>query len=174
MNFFKVEQQNRAFITSADDYFRETIYKQVTYKFIKYYRERYTQGYYDQEWENTIESDPENVYAIICHTITCDRPCLITRFGSNELEAAINYKRGHPFGFLRTVYPFWVSKTTKERMITNAGFFPKNNKSFSGFADLILEVSRDIDIFGTWIGKENNIPLKENCKKVKLRYLEPF
>ena len=146
----------------------------ITYRFIKHYREKYISPEYNVDWKSSTDNNAENAYNAICEILKSEKPCMISRFGSNELDATLNYKKGHPFSFLRTVYPFWIGNTTKERMLTNAGFFPNDNKSLSHFADLIVDIVGDIDILGTWVGTEDNLPLSKCCKKVSLMYLEPF
>ncbi len=156
------------------NYVKKTI-SPISYRLIKSYRDKYimnhlvTKNYYSE----TINS-PNTACNIINEAITSDRPCMISRFGSNELDATLNFRKGHPLSFLRTFFPFWVGEKTKERMLMNAGFFPNDNKSLSRFADLIINLVGDIDILGTWVGTEENLPLARNCKRVKLMYLDPF
>lgn len=147
----------------------------ISYHLIKGYRDKYIMPPVGMdEWFSDAIDDPDKAAAIITTALTSDKPCMISRFGSNELDATINYKKGHPLSFLRTIYPFWVSNTTKERMLTNAGFFSNGNKSLSHFSDLIVEIVGDIDILGTWIGTEENLPLSKKCQRMCLMYLEPF
>ena len=120
------------------------------------------------------DNNLENAYKAICNILKSEKPCMISRFGSNELDTTLNYKKGHPLSFLRNIYPFWVSRTTKERMLINAGFFPNDNKSLSKFADLIISIVSNIDILGVWVGTEENLPLSTSCKRVNLMSLEPF
>lgn len=145
-----------------------------SYRFIKYYRDKYVSFHINEKWKSSVEDNPEKAYKAICEVLKSKKPCLISRFGSNELDATLYFKKGHPLSFLRTIYPFWVSHTTKERMLTNAGFFPNDNKSLSQFADLIVSIVNDIDILGVWIGTEEFLPLSINCKKINLIDLEPF
>ncbi len=126
------------------------------------------------EWSADTINDPDKVAAVITMALTSDKPCMISRFGSNELDATINYKKGHPFSFLRTIYPFWISQNTKERMLTNAGFFPNDNKSLSKFADFIVDIVGNIDILGAWVGSEDNLTLSQECIRVNIMYLVPF
>lgn len=150
------------------------LFSPLSYRFIKYYRERYIKRSITITSNNLIESNPENAYKLICEAIKSDKPCMISRFGNNELDATLNYRNGHPLAILRTVYPFWIGEETRNRMITNAGFFPNNNKSFSKYADLITDISKEIDILGIMTGFELNMPEIEKSKKISLKLLEPF
>lgn len=150
------------------------IFSLITYNIIKSYRDKYIQKPVSPEWKEDIIQDPDLVSDIIISAITSDNPCMISRFGNNELDTTLNYKTGHPLSFLRTIYPFWVGENTKRRMLTNAGFFPNDNNSLSQFADLVVGIVKEIDILGTWIGTENQLLINNDCKKVKLEYLEPF
>ena len=99
---------------------------------------------------------------------------MISRFGNNELDATLNFRKGHPLSFLRNSFPFWCGENTKTRMLVNAGFFPIDNKSLAHFADLITDVSKEIDILGIMTGYEFNLPEIKDCKKVPIYLLEPF
>lgn len=125
-------------------------------------------------FEQNIIKDPDEVSGIITKILELERPCMISRFGSNELDATINFKKGHPLSFLRTVCPFWVGDITKERMKENAGFFLNDNRSLSHFTDLIIDILPEIDILGTWVGTEHYLPIPKDCKKIHLMYIEPF
>ncbi len=144
----------------------------VSYKIIKNYREKYIK--ISSDWMNSIDSNPERGYDIIKQAILSDSPCMISRFGNTELDATLNYSKRHPLSFLRTIYPFWVGEETKNRMKTNAGFFPNDNKHLAQFADYITDICKDIDILGIWNGYENNIIRMNDCKMVPLWQLEPF
>lgn len=147
-------------------------FKSTSYHLIKQYRSKYIKNY--SNWLSNIDTNPEKGYSIMMDSISEDQPCMISRFGNNELDTILCYRKGHPFSFLRTTIPFWVSKETKKRMSENAGFFPANNKSLSRFADLCVEESKEINVLGAWIGYENNIPEIKHSKIVPLWQLEPF
>ena len=148
------------------------IFKSVSYHLIKNYRAKYIK--IDSDWLSGIDTNPEKGYSIMIDSLSGNKPCMISRFGNNELDAILCYKKGHPLSFLRTTIPFWVSDATKKRMSENAGFFPAKNKSLAKFADLCIEVSKEIDVLGAWIGYENNISEIKQSKIVPLWQLEPF
>lgn len=147
----------------------------ITYQIIKKYRDRYIyQSIIDITKEHNVINNSESSSNIISSFINSDYPCLISRFGSVELDAAINYKKKQPLSIIRSFYPFWISNSTIKRMQTNAGFFPIKHKSLSSFSDLIYSIVPEIDILGIWIGSENRMPISKRCKLIQLQYLEPF
>ena len=147
----------------------------LTYRFIKAYRDKYIMPPANRNtYFSDAIKDPDEASAIISNAITSDIPCMISRFGSTEMDAIINFKKNHPLSCLRRIYPFWVGKNTKDRMTSLSGFFPTNNKTLSHFADIIVDIVGEIDILGTWIGTENLMPLSKQCKKINLMYLDPF
>lgn len=148
--------------------------KKTTYRLIKKYREKHIDKHNSTILSNNIDNDPDSVCYKICEAINSNKPCMISRFGGNELDATINYRKGHPLSFLRTIYPFWAGDETRERMLTNAGFFPNNNKALSQFADLTIDIVGDIDILGSWLKNEDVLPITSECQKVNIVYLVPF
>lgn len=141
------------------------------YNFISYYRDRYIIPNHEELSRIT---DYNEASMIIQDLITNPDPCLITRFGNNEIDATIEYRKGHPLDFLRTIYPFWTSKKIKEVMKNNAGFFSNSNKRLAQFADLIESIVPDIDLLASWLYKESLFPELRNCKRVNLLCIEPF
>lgn len=147
----------------------------ITEPIIRYYRENYIiPSDLLSRYNNIIINDINTSHNLIKETLISDSPCMISRFGSNELGATLNYRKGHPLSFLRKTLPFWVSKQSKERMRFHAGFFPNNNTSLSRFADLMIDAKNKIDILGTWIGSESVLSFNKSCKFVSLVSLEPF
>lgn len=146
-----------------------------SYRVIKLYREKYITKKLSNEIEHKkVISDANEAAESICNLISSSKPCMISRFGSNELDAVINYRKGHPLAFMRKKFPFWVNDKTKSRMQDNAGFFPVNNNTLSQFADLIIDIAPEIDILGSWIPQERMLEELRNCKLIKLMHLEPF
>lgn len=147
----------------------------ITYRIIKGYRDRYIMP---SDNTKTIVKEsihnPDIASEIISKALSSDNPCMISRYGSTELNAVLNYKNKQPLSFLRTIYPFWIGKKTILNMENLSGFFPSNNKTLSEFSDYIYNISPEIDILGTWIGLENLMPLSKSCQYIYLHYLDPF
>ena len=150
------------------------IYAPLTYKFIKYYRDRYIMPpVVDNTYFNDAIDNPENAASIISEAITSDTPCMISRLGIVELDATLGFQKGVPLSFLRKIYPFWVGKTTKIKMQTNAGFFPNTNSMMSRFSDLMFSIISEIDIITIFQAVES-LAVRHNCIKIKAPFLEPF
>lgn len=151
------------------------IFSPITYKLIKGYRDRYITPPVDRaDFEKDLIQDADKASEIIIGALSSDKPIMISRYGSNELDATLNYRKKHPLSFLRRIFPFWIGDRTKKKMKVEAGFFPSNDKTLSQFSDLIYRITSDIDILGTWIGNENLMPLPKECIKIFLPRIEPF
>jgi len=151
------------------------IFSPITYKLIKGYRDRYIMPPINRaDFEKDLIQDADTAAEIIFEALSSEKPTIISRYGSNELDATLNYKKTHPLSFLRRIYPFWIGDRTKKKMKIEAGFFPSNDKTLSQFSDLIYRITSDIDILGTWIGNENLMPLSKECIKIFLPRIEPF
>lgn len=125
-------------------------------------------------FEKELIYDADIASELIIGALSSDRPLMISRYGSNELDTTLNYKKNHPLSFLRRIYPFWIGDRTKKKMKVEAGFFPSNDKTLSLFSDLIYRITSNIDILGVWVGNENLMPLPDECIKIFLPRLEPF
>lgn len=126
----------------------------------------------DQWFSDSID-DPDQAAIIIKDALMSDKPCMITRFGYIELEAALSYRKNAPLSFLRTIYPFWIGQGTKIKMQDNTGFFPATNKYLSRFSDLMFNIATDIDILTIFRPEESLMP-NVHCTKIKAPYIEPF
>ena len=125
-------------------------------------------------YEGCIAS-PQETNDEIVRLLNSDSPCMIARFGNNELSCMLYYiRRGHPFSFFRDKYPFWVPAGIKDQMVSNAGFFPRSDKLFCRFSDLLYECAVQIDLLGSWIGREKKIESKFSYIRAPLMYLEPY
>ena len=94
----------------------------------------------------------------IKRTLAGDEPCMISRFGSYELDATLNYIDVIAKGSLSSkavkyirgeIGPFWWGDKIAFLMLNNAGFFPANNECLQEFAKIMLNEIRNIDILGT-------------------------
>ena len=146
--------------------------KRISYKYIKWYRSKYIPVY--GENKNTIGLDSDIVSDIIKTELQADKASLICRFGATEMDAIMNYRKGHPFSFLRNIFPFWIGDNTKKRMRDLSGFFPIDNKSLSEFADMMMSITPQIDILVSWLNQELYINELKDKKKIPLHFLEPF
>ena len=111
------------------------------------------------------------------------RPCLIGRFGSNELFTArrrFNQKsRGriaNAWGYARgRNSEFWWDDEVRRPMQNGAGFFPCTDDALARFADRVLEEIGEIDVLGSWARGERELAgFIPRTQIVPLRDLEPY
>ena len=111
----------------------------------------------------------ENVNALIAECITGDQPKMLTRFGSTELTALLNYYDlnmieekwtapvdyilGKTFGYKR-----WDPKSVRNMQVLS-GFYPSNESTLSRFsAEMFENVIPEIDVlFSIWPNMEWHI-----------------
>ena len=96
---------------------------------------------------------------LIKQTLTSDRPCMICRFGSVELNAILRYvdintsqSPGKKFlSYLRDeIGEFWWDERTRQKMLNNAGFFPATDEALNRFCRKTLDDITRIDILASW------------------------
>jgi len=118
---------------------------------------------------------PDKVNDAIYSLLTSDKPCMVSRFGSNEMACMMYYiKYHHPFWFLRRIFPFWTSSYLGERMVSYAGFFPRENKLLCDFSDLMTDAAAQVDFLGSWLEMEKKIENHFSYQRGPLYYLEPY
>lgn len=131
----------------------------------------------------TIFPNKEYANDLIYNYLIRDEPCMIARFGSNELMCLTNYlavKQPEKFksysGYIRSETPaWWWNKSALELLKTGAGFFPVDISNIERFCELMLSDVASVDILGSW-RKEEFFLRKQlmNVKRVMLEDLEPF
>jgi hypothetical protein len=102
-------------------------------------------------------------------------PCMITRFGSIEMEAIMAYlyrdKRMSPkerlyrFASWDVRYKGWENPL-KIKLHNNAGFFPTEDVLLDRFAELYLSHTPQIDILGSWLHAETLLRSKMPATKL--------
>jgi glycosyltransferase involved in cell wall biosynthesis len=111
-----------------------------------------------------------------------DKPCMIARFGSVEMDCIDNYRERKKSVFKRyfryingdTDTLDW-NKSIIQAMQNNAGFFPIDNLNLNLFSEVMLESMRNLDVLGSWLEKENNFKNELlHVKTVRLSDLEPY
>ncbi len=121
---------------------------------------------------------------LIRSRIVSEEPCLITRFGSIELEATMAYlykDKGIPLWERLYRYASWDVRyrgwhpNLRRKLSNNAGFFPTAEPLLDRFAQLYLDLMPQIDILGSWIHSETAIRDRmPNAKMVPLNVLLPY
>jgi len=125
---------------------------------------------FDERFDNV-----DNVNDAIYSLLISEKPCMVSRFGSNEISCMMYYiKYHHPFWFLRRIFPFWAPGYLGERMVSFAGFFPLKTKYLCDFSDLMIDAASQVDFLGSWLEMEKKIENCFNYKRGPLYYLEPY
>ena len=131
--------------------------------------------------ENIIISlSGEVVQHEIIRLLQSEKPCMIARFGSVELQSVIDYL--YPatirniIPFLKYRIPSWgYSPSTINTMHVNAGFFPSTRRELDRFGKKMIECIKYVDMLGSWRPEE--IYLKsyiDDKLLVPLADLEPY
>ncbi len=117
--------------------------------------------------------------------LTEDKPCMICRFGSNELDAIVRYidiDRRSNFPLEKSINyilgnsgMFWWNECIKLRMKNVAGFFPVTDQSLEDFGRRMVGEIENIDVLGSWIKEEEVVlDLLKDSLRVRLQDLEPY
>ena len=121
---------------------------------------------------------------LIKQTLASDRPCMICRFGSVELNAILKYvdindprsAAKKSLDYIRgEIGEFWWDERTLQKMQKNAGFFPATDAALNRFCQRILEEIKGIDILASW--QQEDIRLRKHFPEagiVHLRDLNPW
>lgn len=126
--------------------------------------------------------DPNSISDLIYSFLISDKPCMISRFGSTELSAVVNYlgvinKKHSIVNYIKGKEPeWWWNKNIMYQMQNWSGFYPPTSSNILKFGDLMIEDAKQVDILGCWLLNENYIYkyCNSNLKKVWLIFLDPF
>ena len=110
-------------------------------------------------------------------------PCLISRFGNNELGTVLNYLSIRRPGrldqrvlrYLRgESAPWWWDDRTAREMKKGAGFFPATPENLDRFARMALRDCAEIDVLGSWLAGEDQVADWFRGLSVPLDDLQPY
>lgn len=129
------------------------------------------------------DCDRQSANDNIFNLLSAGKPCMISRFGTTELNCINNYlciisKRN----FLRKCIDFIVDNTNTpwwyrdhyHFMNIYSGIFPECDDTAVRFSQRYLEDIPEIDLLGCFQYKEKFMPLRDNVIKVQLETLYPF
>lgn len=127
------------------------------------------------------EQDSDNASHMIYKLLIEDKPCMIARFGSNELLCVSTYigvktKKRNIFSYITgKSIEWWWNEENLRNMYFVAGFFPPEIEKFEQFCELMLDDMKSVDILGSWLLNELHFENElRNAKKVHFRLLEPY
>ena len=119
---------------------------------------------------------------LIYDLLVSGKPCMVARFGNNELRALINYlgvaeKKRSSWNYIRgKEFAWWWETNLKKKMTECAGFFPSTDANLMKFGELMVEDMKQVDLLGSWL-REEQMMIDEYClklRKVTLLALEPY
>ena len=126
-------------------------------------------------------SNKEYSNELIYKYLMRDEPCMIARFGSNEMECLINYNgiishNTNWIDYIKSKSSAWWWDTKKLSQLKDcAGFFPLQPEYVERFCKLMLSDIENVDILGSWLLQEAYLSKElANVKRVVLEDLEPF
>ncbi len=112
------------------------------------------------------------------------KSCMISKFGTIELNALIQYKSilqkkyssKDYIDFIKRKRPTLWWNEEIHSLCNNAGFFPDNNNLLPKFYRVYKHAIKEIDILGSYLEGENyfNEELKDSCKINIDGYYAPF
>jgi len=120
---------------------------------------------------------------LIRKKLLLSQPCMISRWGSNELFTVLRGYRQRSRGFLFNAWryvrgkqgEFWWDDAIRHPMQSGAGFFPITDEALSRFADSILPYLTEIDVLGSWCRGEcelrHHFP---DARIIPLQDMEPY
>jgi len=129
----------------------------------------------------TCENDPDRASQIVSTLLDSGNPGMISRLGSNELNALVNYLGVHSsthsiLKYIRgDALQWWWNKGIVEQMGTNAGFFPLEPMYLDKFCRLMIDDLSLVDILGSWRPEENHFNQQmQNISRIDFELLNPF
>lgn len=162
--------------TSDNDFFDS----KTIHRFYTLCRRLYTRAFYPKQ-PLQFERDPDIAGERIYNLLQGDKPCMIARFGANELILVFNYlgitqHKGDVWGYItRKNGPWWWNKQILWQMANGAGFFPLTHEDLSSFCEIMLKDMEQVDVLGSWLREESTIQDRlSNPYKVALPCLEPW
>ncbi len=108
-------------------------------------------------------TDVNEVSELISKLLIRDAPCMIARYGSNELDAICNYigvrdgKNGltAPLSYIKSERPqWWWNENILKKMFHEAGFFPSTTNTITRFSELMIHDTQELDALGSWRSNE--------------------
>jgi hypothetical protein len=126
-------------------------------------------------------NDADVASKIIFDALASDEPCMIGRFGSNELLCLDTYLgvKENNKNILSYISgkskAWWWNQQNLANMNVVAGFSPPTISNFEKFCQLMLEDIPQLDVLGSWLIGESTIEdYLTSTRRLHFRLLEPF
>lgn len=128
-----------------------------------------------------VERNPDKASDMIYQLLIKDEPCMVARFGSNELLAVANWwSKTYHYGDFRNYivgncFQWWPNEQNRLNMLNVAGFYPVTDENLERFAKMMIEDMPLVDLLGSWCVEESWFQDKiDRALKVNLLCLEPY
>lgn len=130
-------------------------------------------------------TDVSEASELIAEHLLRDEPCMIARYGSNELDTICNYMGVSRGGnIISAALPYildrrpqwWWDEKLITRMHVVAGVFPGDADTMSRFAERMIDDSPQVDVLGSWRPNESYMRpyFKPGIRFVDREKLNPF
>lgn len=154
----------------------------LSHLFLKVCRKLYIKTFVPSAYSiNTCNQDPESASQIIQEYLMANKPCMLARFGSNELTCLCNYlsvkdQNRNIIDYLTgKTFPWWWEPNIISQMHVCAGFFPPTIEMIEKFCELMLQDIPEVDILGSWLPMEQVFEKEmNNCHKMNLELINPY
>ncbi|MEZ7505865.1 hypothetical protein [Flavobacterium sp. Arc2] len=127
------------------------------------------------------EENPNKASQIIYDVLTSDKPCMIARFGSNELLCLVTYmgvkeNNRNLFTYITSKSSaWWWNEENLKNMHIVAGFFPPKISEFEKFGELMLQDIPEVDVLASWLENEQLFDKElQNSTKIGFELLNPY
>lgn len=130
--------------------------------------------------DNVVRHSTFDAQQLIKDYLSNNKPCMIARFGSVELQSIVDYLYPATFKnvipFIKGKIPSWgYAPSTVRTMRINAGFFPSTESMLNQFGQLMLDCMKEVDLLGSWRPEEEMVlKYMPKVKRVPLPDLEPY
>ena len=127
------------------------------------------------------EQNSDAAADIVYQALISEKPCMIGRFGSTELNCLSNYiginRQGRqPINYIKGLAePWWVEEKNLIQMQQWAGFFPPKIEYIENFCKLMISDIPEVDVLGSWLPQEKLFAdLLANSQKINFELLSPY
>ncbi len=124
---------------------------------------------------------PQAISDILYQILTSSSPCMIARFGANELEVLVNYlsikANNHScIKYIKgEISAWWWDENILHNFYNNAGFFPLVDDYLCRYSELMIEDALQLDILASWLDKDYLFSKNlTNLKRTSLVAMEPY
>ncbi len=125
--------------------------------------------------------DPNEANKLIHDLLISDQPCMIGRFGSNEIESTVFFRNRKYYKYDLLNYArgisdiWWYPNSIVKKMFYNAGFFTPTSEQLDLFGQKMMDAMPLVDILGSWVKEEGYFTQElSNSTFIDLELLNPL